>query len=212
MNIFRLLGDMLHLASILILLLKITQTNSCSGISLKSQVLYLAVFGTRYLNLFWYYGSLYLVVMRLFFIASSAYVVYLMQYKLKPTYNKGDDLFRAEYLAVGAAILALLFHEKFEVYEIIWTFSIYLEAVAIFPQLFMLTRKGEAENITTHYLFALGAYRGLYIINWIYRYNTENIFHPYTVIAGIVQTALYADFFYIYVTKVMYGQKFRLPV
>ena len=53
--------------------------------------------------------------------------------------------------------------------EILWAFSIYLEAVAILPQLFMLQRTGEADSITSHYLFALGLYRGMYIPNWIYR-------------------------------------------
>ena len=38
----------------------------------------------------------------------------------------------------------------------------YLEAVAILPQLFMISKTGEAESITSHYLFALGMYRGLY--------------------------------------------------
>lgn len=50
-----------------------------------------------------------------------------------------------------------------------WSFSIFLESVAILPQLFMLQRTGEAETITTHYLAALGVYRALYIPNWIYR-------------------------------------------
>lgn len=74
-----------------------------------------------------------------------------------------------------AALLALLFHYRDPdtilgaIREIFWAFSIYLEAVAILPQLFMLQRTGEAETITTHYLFALGAYRALYIPNWIYR-------------------------------------------
>ena len=36
--------------------------------------------------------------------------------------------------------------------------------------MFLLQRTGEAETITTHYIFALGAYRALYILNWIYRY------------------------------------------
>ena len=57
--------------------------------------------------------------------------------------------------------------------EILWTFSIYLESVAILPQLFMVQKTGEAESITSHYLFALGSYRGLYILNWIYRYYFE---------------------------------------
>lgn len=60
----------------------------------------------------------------------------------------------------------------------------------------MLQRTGEAETITTHYLFALGLYRGLYIPNWIYRYFVDDTVDPIAVVAGIVQTCLYADFFY----------------
>ena len=67
------------------------------------------------------------------------------------------------------AILALVLNHEFSVMEILWTFSIYLESVAILPQLFMVSKTGEAESITSHYLFALGSYRGLYILNWIYR-------------------------------------------
>jgi ER lumen protein retaining receptor len=36
-----------------------------------------------------------------------------------------------------------------------------LESVAILPQLSLLQRTGEAEAITTRYLFALGSYRAL---------------------------------------------------
>lgn len=84
----------------------------------------------------------------------------------------------------------------------LWAFSIWLESVAILPQLFMLQRTGEAETITTHYLFALGIYRALYIPNWIWRYLAEGgYWDPIPVLAGIVQTILYSDFFYIYYTK-----------
>lgn len=55
-------------------------------------------------------------------------------------------------------------------YQVMWAFSIFLEAVAIVPQLFMVSKTGEAENITSHYLFALGSYRAMYLLNWIYRY------------------------------------------
>ena len=86
-------------------------------------------------------------------------------------------------------------------FQIMWTFSIYLESVAIMPQLFMLSRTGSAETITAHYLFALGSYRALYILNWIFRYYTESFLDPIAVVAGIVQTVLYADFFYLYITR-----------
>ncbi|GAA5832916.1 hypothetical protein JCM11251_000529 [Rhodosporidiobolus azoricus] len=212
MNIFRLLGDLSHLASIFILVHKIQKSRSVRGISFKSQVLYLAVFLTRYVDLLtgpWI--SLYNTVMKLFFIGSSAYVVYLMRIRFRPTQDPAIDTLKLEYLVGPCAVLALIFNYKFTLMEILWSFSIYLEAVAILPQLFMLNRTGEAEAITAHYLFALGAYRALYVPNWVYRYFTEDSVDPIAVCAGLVQTALFSDFFYIYWTKVMKGQKFELP-
>ena len=65
----------------------------------------------------------------------------------------------------------------------------------------MISKTGEAETITSHYLFALGAYRALYIVNWIYRYYYEGFYDFIAIVAGCVQTALYCDFFYLYITK-----------
>jgi len=109
------------------------------------------------------------------------------------------------------AVLALVLNHEFTFMEILWTFSIYLESVAILPQLFMVQKTGEAESITSHYLFALGAYRGLYILNWIYRYYFEGFYDIIAIVAGVVQTILYADFFYLYITKVLKGKKLQLP-
>ena len=76
-------------------------------------------------------------------------------------------------MVAPAAVLALVLNHEFSVMEVLWTFSIYLESVAILPQLFMVSKTGEAESITSHYLFALGMYRALYILNWVYRYYFE---------------------------------------
>ena len=62
---------------------------------------------------------------------------------------------------------------EFSLFEILWAFSIYLEALAILPQLFLLQRTGEVETLTSHYIFALGGYRAFYLLNWIYRLATE---------------------------------------
>ncbi|KAL1744846.1 ER lumen protein retaining receptor-domain-containing protein [Schizophyllum fasciatum] len=211
MNLFRLLGDLSHLASILILIQKIHTTRSCRGISFKTQALYVTVFVTRYLDLFFRYISFYNTVMKIFFIGSSCYILYLMKFRFRPTQDPSLDTFRVEYLVGPCAALALIFNYAFTPSEILWSFSIFLEAVAILPQLFILQRTGEAETITTHYLAALGAYRALYIPNWIYRYFSEGQVDPIAIVAGIVQTGLYLDFFYVYVTKVLHGQKFELP-
>ncbi|KAJ7305857.1 hypothetical protein JRQ81_010223 [Phrynocephalus forsythii] len=157
MNIFRLTGDLSHLAAIIILLLKIWKTRSCA--------------------------------------------VYLIYMKFKATYDGNHDTFRVEFLVVPVGGLSFLVNHDFSPVEILWTFSIYLESVAILPQLFMISKTGEAETITTHYLFFLGLYRALYLINWIWRYYFEGFFDLIAVVAGVVQTILYCDFFYLYVTK-----------
>ncbi|KAF2225204.1 ER lumen protein retaining receptor-domain-containing protein [Elsinoe ampelina] len=216
MNIFRILADLSHLVSILILLHKMKTSSSASGISFKSQFLYLLVYITRYLDLLWTspLHSLYNTVLKITFIGTSAYVIWLMMNDYKPTHDPNLDTFKVQYLLAGSAVMAILFPYKYSLGEVLWAFSIWLESVAILPQLFMLQRTGEAETITTHYLFALGAYRALYIPNWVYRYFFEKprYWDPIAVVAGIVQTVLYSDFFYVYYTKVLQGQKFNLPV
>lgn len=212
-NLFRVAGDFSHLASIFILLHKIIQLKSCAGISFKSQVLYLIVYVTRYLDLPWTHSP-YNFIFKILFICSQFYTIYLMAREYKPTNDANLDTFRVEYLLGFAVALALLFPVRYTVLEVFWAFSIWLESVAILPQLFMLQRTGEAEAITAHYLFALGTYRALYIPNWIYRYMTETTHKVDTVavVAGVLQTLLYSDFFWIYYTKVMKGEKFKLPV
>jgi ER lumen protein retaining receptor len=202
---------MSHLLAIVLLLLKMWKTRSCAGISGKSQILFALVFCTRYLDLFTTFISAYNSVMKLFFISSSLFTVYLMYFKFRATYDSNHDTFRVEFLIVPVGGLAFLVNHDFSPLEILWTFSIYLESVAILPQLFMMSKTGEAETITSHYLFALGSYRGLYILNWIYRYYFEGFFDLIAVVAGCVQTILYCDFFYLYITKVLKGKKLSLP-
>lgn len=211
MNIFRLLGDLSHLLAIIILLLKIWKSRSCAGISGKSQFLFALVYTTRYLDLLTNFVSLYNTFMKVVFIGTSYGTLYLMYVKFRATYDRNHDTFRVELLLIPVAALALLFNHEFSVMEVLWAFSIYLEAVAILPQLFMVSKTGEAESITSHYLFALGSYRALYIFNWIYRYYSESFQDWIAIVAGIVQTILYCDFFYLYITKVLKGKKLQLP-
>ncbi|XP_014672890.1 PREDICTED: ER lumen protein-retaining receptor 2 [Priapulus caudatus] len=211
MNVFRLSGDVSHLLAILILLMKIWKTRSCAGISGKSQILFALVYTTRYLDLFTSFISPYNTAMKVFFIASSYATIYLIYLKFKATYDRNHDTFRMEFLVLPVLVLAFVVNHDFTPLEILWTFSIYLESVAILPQLFMVSKTGQAETITSHYLFALGMYRALYIVNWVYRYYFEGFYDLIAIIAGVVQTVLYCDFFYLYVTKVLKGKQLTLP-
>lgn len=221
MNIFRLIGDMMHLASIFILIIKVYGgKKSCRGISLKSQFLYLLVFLTRYMDVFTNHISLYNTFMKIIFIASSAFIVYLMKYKSPfcDTYDAKTDYFFLPYIIVPCAILALLVNEYFSLMEVCWTFSIYLEAVAILPQILVVhayaqQENGFVENLTSHYVFALGAYRAFYLINWIYRFFTEVGYRDWIVwVSGAIQTAIYCDFFYYYIVAQSAGTSMSLPI
>ncbi|KAF6769037.1 hypothetical protein AHF37_12781 [Paragonimus kellicotti] len=211
MNVFRFLGDASHFVAIIILLLKIWKTRSCSGLSGRSQIAFALVFTTRYLDLFTTFVSLYNSCAKIIFIVTSYATVYLMYKKFRATYDSNHDTFRLEFLLIPCAILALLVNERFTLLEVLWAFSIYLESVAILPQLFLISKTAEAETITSHYLFALGSYRALYILNWVYRYFVENHLDMIAVVAGIVQTLLYCDFFYLYVTRVVKGKSLAMP-
>jgi hypothetical protein len=149
------------------------------------------------------------------------------------------------WLIVPCALMGVLWHEydaQHRIFEIMWSFSIWLEAVAILPQVAVMQADGQCENINSHYVFSLGSYRAFYIINWIYRKFTDGCaaashpaiqppiaasfqpqrclsssraslwlnscgnsghgryWHPIVVVGGVLQTALYCDFFYYYIT------------
>ncbi|XP_057764246.1 ER lumen protein-retaining receptor A [Salvia miltiorrhiza] len=214
MNVFRFIGDMTHLVSILVLLLKIYATKSCSGISLKTQELYAIVFLTRYLDLFTDFISVYNAIMKVVFIASSLAIVWYMRFHpvIRRSYDRELDTFRHYFLVGACFLLALFVNEKFSFEEVFWAFSIYLEAVAILPQLVLLQRSGNVDNLAGQYVFFLGAYRAFYILNWIYRYFTEDHFTRWIAcVSGLVQTALYADFFYYYFISWKNNSKLKLP-
>lgn len=209
MNPFRFLGDVSHLASILILIHTIRTSNSIEGMSLKTQALYVLVFLSRYMDLLvLHWVSLYIFVMKIFFIASSIYILQLLQ-RTKTTNRIAykemllRDNFNIRYLLIPCVILALVFNREFTIIEIFWSFSVWLESVAILPQLFMLSKSGKAKSLTIHYIFALGLYRTLYIPNWVWRYFAESKFDKLAFLTGVIQTLVYSDFFYIYYQKVI---------
>ncbi|CAD7691226.1 unnamed protein product [Nyctereutes procyonoides] len=132
--------------------------------------------------------------MKVVYIACSFTTVWMICSKFKATYDGNHVTFRVEFLVVPTAILAFLVNHDFTPLEALRTFSIHLESVAVLPQLFAGSKTGEAETIPSHYLFALGGF-----------------FDLTAIVAGLVQTVLYCDFFYLYITKVLKGKKRSLP-
>jgi hypothetical protein len=71
------------------------------------------------------------------------------------SYEQDSDVFKHYYLMIGCFVLALIFHPNLNAFmpaDICWTFALYLESVAVLPQLFMFQRDKRVEAFTTHFL------------------------------------------------------------
>ncbi|KAL5242646.1 hypothetical protein ACI65C_010056 [Semiaphis heraclei] len=200
MNPFRFCGDMIHLFAILMLPVTIWRTKSCAGISAKSQILFAIVYTTRYLDVFTYFISLYNSVCKVVFLSLSYGTLYLMFYTFKTTYDYKYDRFRILYLTAPALLLSFFITHLYTVLEFLWMFSVILESVAIVPQLLMMSRTSNNKSFISHYLFALGSYKALYFLNWIYRYLDSSFYDPILIAAGVVETIIiFYGFFSIYI-------------
>ena len=111
-----------------------------SGISAKTQELYLLVFLTRYLDLFMTFYSYYNMVMKIIYIVTTASLVYIIRYKepFRNFYNPEQDSFEhVKFAVLPCSIIALVVHlfrsgiGDFNYLELLWTFSICLEPLAI---------------------------------------------------------------------------------
>lgn len=212
---------MSHVFSIIVLLLRLRVVRNAHGISIKTHELFLIVFVTRYLDLFTTFYSLYNSVMKVLYIVSTAMIIYTVRHTqpFKSTYDKAQDSFlHFKFAVLPCAVVTLITHfiqhkGMGKPIDLLWLFSIYLESIAILPQLIVLQRYREVENLTGNYVFFMGAYRFLYILNWVYRSYHEPLYQHHFVVyfCGVLQTLLYVDFFYYYLKSKAKGSKFTLP-
>ena len=82
------------------------------------------------------------------------------------SYDVELDKFPHYFIYLGALVLSIAIHRSFNPLDFMWSFSMWLEAGAILPQLSMISKLKEVENITAHYVFFLGLYRLFYVLHW----------------------------------------------
>ncbi|KAF2669333.1 hypothetical protein BT63DRAFT_258899 [Microthyrium microscopicum] len=224
-NIFRVTGDVSHILSKIILIWSIHWNRSAEGVSLITQALYILVFSTRYLDIFSTpifkgFKYFYLFAVKLFYVGSSVYIVSLMTFAYARTREREKAWKFGIYCLTGALILAwplckifekgpfvgdthFLYRHDVSFSEILWVFSEVLESVCVLPQLLLLRQTTVPTVIDSYYLTLLGSYRGLYCLNWIYRAasKVDRHFDPISVVFGVIQTALYIDFAWVYYSR-----------
>ena len=214
MNFFRLIADALHLLAIILLIFRIRKTRNCIGLSYRTQEIFLVTFVLRYLDLFIYFVSFYNTTMKLLFLSATCYTIYLMR-KKRPycgTYDPtADDFPHYYYIYPPVFVVTLLIHSKFNIVDFLWSYSLWLEAVAFVPQIIIIYKMKTVENITSHYIGALGCYRFFYLLGWGYRFVMGHHIFWTSVVAGIFQTAVFGNLVWEYF-KAMRAGKSRMEL
>lgn len=87
-------------------------------------------------------------------------------------YDKTIDNFNHyKYIYPCILMITIFFHINkinHPFYTFVYSYSIWLESVAIIPQLWLIYKRREVEVFTLSYLILLGLYRMFYVINWIF--------------------------------------------
>ncbi|KAK0391728.1 hypothetical protein NLU13_1227 [Sarocladium strictum] len=205
-NIFRIIGDLSHASSKCILIFAIHRNRSAEGVSLITQLLYALVFCTRYLDVF-VESYVWNLVFKIFYLLSSFYILGIMQW-LYPRSREREIAWKLGAIVLGGSLILspfvmMIFERSWGFMRWLWVFSEILESVCVLPQLLLLRQTTVPTVIDSFYLLALGSYRALYCVNWFVRGldPDDHGIDTVSVIFGIVQTALYLDFFWVYYTR-----------
>merc|ERR1711871_1301182 len=177
---------MLRTFGVLILLAKILKEKSVKGLSRKTQELYVVVFLTRFCFKVFFEGDILYPLVEGLATVATIYIVWLMRNDFHYTYSKSEDTFKVEFIVIPCVLLSIVFHPSvtgYTVTDILWTFSTYLESLTLLPQLFVIQRIKECDNITAHYMVCLGLSRGLECFFWLTAFDIHGYSFLYTSIA-----------------------------
>lgn len=194
-NVFRLTADVLHLAGMVFGLFAVWSTRTVEGFSGKTQVLYQAVYVSRYLDVFTSSQVLYLLVFKVVFnlITLSMLAAFAFLWR---TYDATLDSCNLLAVLLPTAVAAYAASAGSGFQQEMWTFSEFLEPFALVPQYIVCYRASRVRPAAILYVFAVGGYRALYICNWMYkRYKWHSAYHDYTSwCGGALECILFVDF------------------
>lgn len=219
--------------------LRMFASKSGASVSLKSLEAYVLVFMFRLVSIMRHEGYLpydrsgdwlYHVV-EFTSLGFAGLAVYFCKFKFGATYDEAKDVFGnflvpdflgVLYLVLPTFLLAVFFHPNLNkdfLSDMAWTFSMYLESVAVAPQLFMFTKQAEApiEVLVAHCVAALGFARVVEMAFWMWSFHEltdsagSKLVGYLVLIVQFVQVAIMGDFFYFYIQSLKKGTPLQLP-
>lgn len=223
-------GAMARTFGFLVLNLKIFAGRHAAGVSVKTLQLYCLVSASRVASIVQHEGYLpvdksgdwlyHWIEYAALVLAGTA--LYGCTGPFRATYRGDADKIRAAYLAAPTLVLALLVHPNLTrdfVSDVAWTYSMYLEALALVPQLylFQMGTAGVVDRLHAHFVAALGFGRALEFVFWIFSHKDlamgSGARLPGYILVGSIflQLLLQADFFYYYYLAVRNATPLVLP-
>lgn len=205
LNILRWSGDFVKLLSICFLLRQLLHKKDAHGFSRATLELLLAVHCLRYLDLWTTYYTFYNSFMKLFYIGTNVFALVVMHYDpVRNSVAPQETIRHWRYMCLPVVVLGFAITSFswwvldnrgfFMMIEACWTASILLEPVALIPQmrLYQATGRPRESLDAGGFLFLMGAYRALYVLNWIYRAHAERGYRHHFLVytAGVVQAGI----------------------
>lgn len=228
------LSSLIQSLGFLIVAIKVYSYQNTSGLSINTLFCYAILLSGRLSSTIFFYGYLpsdasgdWFYQLTDFF---SLFLVILLIYFITKVYRETSDLMNDSvsyyYLVIPSICLALLVHtslNNFFLTDVLWTFSMYLEAVAVFPQIkLFVMKKGQIEPYTSHYVALCGLSRLFSLIFWFdtFRELNDSSNHSFSffshycgyfiIISQIIQLIIMGDYYYLYFKSFFQGTKMTL--
>lgn len=228
-SLYFVLSSMAQTLSFIIIMIRVNQYLSCSGISINYLICFLIMITCRLItNVFSSYNikislvnSIFLYLSQCVSLLICLYLLYLIYCVYPETSDRMfDNKLPFYYLVVPAFLLAILFKPyifRNRVLDVTFEFSILLESVAIYPQIILFTiKKGEIESYTSNFIAFQGLSTIFILIFWYKNFIRVNDrkslflgeYAGYVVIISeIVQLIMMGYYFYLYYISILNRRK-----
>jgi len=218
------LGVLAQALAFLLLYMQISASQSVAGISGRCLILHALKLCFRLSTTLWLQGYLPADasgewIYQLGDIASLLLVLKILFsifFEYKASYEHKDDTLDLKGMIMSAVALAIVFHPDlidWVPFDILWTIHLYIDTVAMVPQLWMISKAGgKVKGLTAHYIAAILLSNLLTGLFWFHAIaelrglNMVNIAGLAINGAHLVQLLLLLDFAYFYVKACVQGQ------
>lgn len=213
------------------------------GVSLKTLELYAVTFVVRLISIMSYQGYLpfdktgdwFYHFVEFLSLISICLAIYGIMGPLISTYDEKYDKFGnlhvpsqygVVYVLVPCFVIALFIKPNLNrdfISDMFWACSMYLEAAAMLPQIYMFHNKASdkersVDMLLGHTVFALGIARVFELVFWVGSFReladrSGSRLPGYIVLLSqVAHLIIMADFFYYYIIAVREGKSMELPV